>query len=1376
MARQWLFIIFALAFDGVSAADDADDDLSDFSNNLATDIGPLIVLFGEYMTRQYLSESTRFRDYFIFAMGPIGILTAMVSAIRVCGHSSLRAFVGRGQEGDGIVEAELCTSTSRDVCELFNKGGITRLLGRPNILELVYIPDPKAQDPTSDQGSAGHPSSDKGSAALQIFRHYLENCEPETWDWTRKIDRSLRSATGDDDRTPPFAPKPNLSLNVGIKTWPDWVFRVVATVGFVLQAGVLALASVGVWILHWNLSKAGTPASRDYAPAMFITGTVLMCSGMWACAALIGETTRELRYERKHEPKQKTRLIWLQPGPQKIGDQSFDPFAYFEKEDDPLQRWTSSTKDFDERFEVYTFFAVSAVLVGYLMQFIGLRGMRAWVSLAQLGITVAMSILRGLLRTQRLGRHDNELSKMPDLVQGHELDWLSFKISQMEPSWHITGLHEQAQTQAQTQDSGLTNTSKAELCTSTIANNPQFSAASPKVLDGRVDCEELLQIRLRLAHLTGHSNIEDSKCQKWEDEYVKVRVSARKLSAAICQASEGLKLPRNDTILRITATTSFELGDTVTHGITLKPPPPGSTQASWSIDSARLEAILGLWMWSLISVRHLETTEDDTGNIISLAEKFKAARIVSAGIDDKSWHQKTNRQGEMSLWFGPNAVALSETTLTVDKYKKYGLVDMWEPAPGGGIDGNDLAKEQPSDGSTSGESPKLRRFCPPDTEQSQSESDRSKSKSKSKSKLDRSKLKSKSKADLSPKSLQRFSGWDPVHQTLRSRAWGSPNSAETTSSPLSNQPVELRVQCVSTNHSLLDTCTQDLFIALIASLTNHLSIGETRVVEHEGNIQLDNPTVTALAKAFAENGLGSHFDALSCIVPALGKQLHCDPEVMLQALIRGAEAYRQEAEWERAELLLRWACQHYSLPHGEGEVSKARSDSSFVAKALCATGELYRWSLAHRSDDERKEFGMSGIKWMDDNYRNASEHNQEIKEILERYNAVAERIDKQPASPDSRPVLRNQELLRLDRPLANTRHDDPVHPLGKQPPNLLQLRRSLHPAIRRRILPPRRARQRGEQAAHDGLLLLDGVVDDGVRPGVKRVRRDGAPRTLVDHLHRADRGPGVLVQVGDGRVRVEAGGVERVGLAHRHLGELGKVAVAHGLLHGSHVAGDHGVDAVLEEGGGRDGQLHACRRGDELAASADDEDHGAHAGPVRGGGHLLRQRVGAVLLLALAPRDVSAEEAPARRAGALPRDEGKLRRRVGQLVEVRDGADESREPGGRGREARCSREVVLRDDAEGQARELGQRGVAGLEGRAAGAQLAEAGLRAGARDVGVLAVEGEGVAVEGGGAGGRREGAEVGLREGYGEGAVGGEVELGVPLAPVPRGEGVSFG
>ena len=35
-----------------------DDDFPDFSNNLATDIAALLILFGELMTKQYLSEST----------------------------------------------------------------------------------------------------------------------------------------------------------------------------------------------------------------------------------------------------------------------------------------------------------------------------------------------------------------------------------------------------------------------------------------------------------------------------------------------------------------------------------------------------------------------------------------------------------------------------------------------------------------------------------------------------------------------------------------------------------------------------------------------------------------------------------------------------------------------------------------------------------------------------------------------------------------------------------------------------------------------------------------------------------------------------------------------------------------------------------------------------------------------------------------------------------------------------------------------------------------------------------------------------------------------------------------------------------------------
>lgn len=65
----------------------------------------------------------------------IGIITAVVSAIPVCGTPSLRAFIGRAKESLGHVEAGF---TSREVCELYNNGAIARLFGRPKLSEIVY--------------------------------------------------------------------------------------------------------------------------------------------------------------------------------------------------------------------------------------------------------------------------------------------------------------------------------------------------------------------------------------------------------------------------------------------------------------------------------------------------------------------------------------------------------------------------------------------------------------------------------------------------------------------------------------------------------------------------------------------------------------------------------------------------------------------------------------------------------------------------------------------------------------------------------------------------------------------------------------------------------------------------------------------------------------------------------------------------------------------------------------------------------------------------------------------------------------------------------------------------------------------------------------
>ena len=68
---------------------------SDFSNNIFTDLAPLLALFGDQMTKQFLSMSMGWADNALTAICPVGILTVMVSAIRIGGTSKLKTLIGR---------------------------------------------------------------------------------------------------------------------------------------------------------------------------------------------------------------------------------------------------------------------------------------------------------------------------------------------------------------------------------------------------------------------------------------------------------------------------------------------------------------------------------------------------------------------------------------------------------------------------------------------------------------------------------------------------------------------------------------------------------------------------------------------------------------------------------------------------------------------------------------------------------------------------------------------------------------------------------------------------------------------------------------------------------------------------------------------------------------------------------------------------------------------------------------------------------------------------------------------------------------------------------------------------------------------------------
>src|SRR5438046_2621195 len=87
-----------------------------------------------------MSQSTGWADNIIFAIAPLGIVTAIIAAIQVGGPVWLKVLIGRARENQATAKVELMSSTSPNVCELWNGQTIIRMVGSPPILQLIYLP------------------------------------------------------------------------------------------------------------------------------------------------------------------------------------------------------------------------------------------------------------------------------------------------------------------------------------------------------------------------------------------------------------------------------------------------------------------------------------------------------------------------------------------------------------------------------------------------------------------------------------------------------------------------------------------------------------------------------------------------------------------------------------------------------------------------------------------------------------------------------------------------------------------------------------------------------------------------------------------------------------------------------------------------------------------------------------------------------------------------------------------------------------------------------------------------------------------------------------------------------------------------------------
>ncbi|KAI8670620.1 hypothetical protein NCS57_00534200 [Fusarium keratoplasticum] len=371
----WALLLFLpCSVQALFGSSNETDFWAEFGNNFATDLAPIISLFGEQVTKQFLSESTTILDTVIFAVGPLGIITAIVSCIRVSGSSFLKSVVGRAREPRAVPEVELCSSTSESVCELWSNGGICRVFGRPRILEFIFL-----------------------------------------------------------DGVREFAPFPNLALNVGVQ-------KAQTSILTLWLAAVFGLSIQGsfFWYTNWATWKHPKFYEGEKLPnvrlffALTIAGTASINLGMALCAKLIDRNSKEQRIalsrvkgtEKARLPEY--RMFWLQPGGQRIGDQEFDAFACNEVKTEYIASWNDREAPVPILF---VWLGVGLSFVGWMVQFIGLRGQHATVSLYQLCCTIVMSTIRASIRSSR-STPRNELEYHSEELRGHELDWQAFQLTE----------------------------------------------------------------------------------------------------------------------------------------------------------------------------------------------------------------------------------------------------------------------------------------------------------------------------------------------------------------------------------------------------------------------------------------------------------------------------------------------------------------------------------------------------------------------------------------------------------------------------------------------------------------------------------------------------------------------------------------------------------------------------------------------------------------------------------------------------------------------------------------------------------------------------------------------------------------------------------
>ncbi|KAL6887264.1 hypothetical protein HDV57DRAFT_525688 [Trichoderma longibrachiatum] len=657
----------------------------DFANNLASDLGPIIALFGERVVMQFMSQAMGIADCILLAVLPIGAITTVVSAIRVAGPTSLKSLIGRARENLSAAEVEVMSSTSEEVCELWNGHSVVRCPGSANIYQFICLL-PKDFDPKSVSKTGitvrceelselkDEDGNDilekKGQSKTRYFNSHMLNhilsrlnvryqrllsfhvsfsqkldLEAGTipdgsgFSTQMEVDRSGRTNVTHRTRCPPPIPgsksektgsseskpsgvkdpksgeekeiivimdtsdksSPNLLLNCHDRVSRREIY-IYAALGVIIQFDVLIYFGISSYYLpinHRFFLKVGKRIV-GYAFPCAAAGTILLVLGLFICARVVEKSTTETYYK---APNHQMFVVWLQKD-HTVSDQVFKPYAIYpagERQYITMSRRNIGrtgqdeesgehvAKDqqnkgagnslWDRRSKPMTFFGALIALIGFISQFIGMRGLNWTASVVQLIATLLVTAFRAIVR--------RGLSKSPipiPLLSNTELDWFSLTFGDLASApWALSkdelpSVREHVVSQDEKSPKWTVRTG---------GNQPYRPLREPSS-----DIDEAR--KESAAHKMMVTRQMLCKLSKWKSS---VREEAVLLSRAIELAAETFlsKLPDGKLVWTIAANFR-EIDEDIFIGLEKK-------EGKWRVEEQNLEAALSLWLYSTSSAR-----------------------------------------------------------------------------------------------------------------------------------------------------------------------------------------------------------------------------------------------------------------------------------------------------------------------------------------------------------------------------------------------------------------------------------------------------------------------------------------------------------------------------------------------------------------------------------------------------------------------------------------------------------------------------------------------------------------------------------------------------------------------------------------------------